>query len=428
VTDQLPPGWENQVPPGPHGQPAYPPSGRQPPAAHPSPGQPPQAGGYPIYGQGGQPPPYQQYWYGPGYGQPGPASWSDQPGPAGWSTAPEPGGVPLRPLALGDILNGSVTLARRSPAATFGLAAIVATIFGVGTTVVQDIYDRRIATDEALLRNGQSLPQQQVTHLVGSFYLTLLPTLLLLVVLAVVAHAVLTGMLSGPFGKGVFGRTTSLAAAWQAGRFSVVVAATLLLLVIGIGVLLPLAVAVVVLALAHLAPVAILLGILGGIGTAVVEVLLWVRLSLTMPAVVLERISPVGAIKRSWRLTRGSFWRLFGILLLTLLIVIVAGYVLALPFAIIGSIVGGGSLNIFAAPVTTPLTTLIIGAVGSIVAATVTRPIGAGVNVLLYVDLRMRREGLDLALRDTVQNQALTGDEFALLPALAPGQGTPGAW
>ncbi|HSR82946.1 MAG TPA: glycerophosphoryl diester phosphodiesterase membrane domain-containing protein [Streptosporangiaceae bacterium] len=419
MTDQLPPGWENQVPPGPHGQPAYPPSGQQPPPGHPSPGQPPQAGGYPRYGQAGQPPPYPQYWYGPGYGQPGPASWS---------TAPEPGGVPLRPLALGDILNGSVILARRSPAATFGLAAIVATVFGVGTTVVRDIYDRRIATDEALLRNGQSLPQQQLSHLVGSFYLTLLPTLLLLVVLAAVGHAVLTGMLSGPIGKGVFGRTTSLAAAWQAGRVSVVLAATLLLLVIGIGVLLPLVVAIVVLALAHLAPLAILLGILGGIGTAVVEVLLWVRLSLTMPAVVLERISPVGAVKRSWRLTRGSFWRLFGILLLTLLIVIVAGYVLALPFAFIGSIVGGGSLNIFAAPVSTPLTTLIIGAVGSIVAATVTRPIGAGVNVLLYVDLRMRREGLDLAVRDTVQNQALTGDEFAVLPALAPGQGAPGAW
>ena len=28
MTDQMPPGWENQVPPGPYGQPGYPPFGQ----------------------------------------------------------------------------------------------------------------------------------------------------------------------------------------------------------------------------------------------------------------------------------------------------------------------------------------------------------------------------------------------------------------
>ena len=37
--------------------------------------------------------------------------------------------------------------------------------------------------------------------------------------------------------------------------------------------------------------------------------------------------------------------------------------------------------------------------IGTIAAGTVTRPITAGVTVLLYVDMRMRKEGLDLALR-----------------------------
>ena len=41
---------------------------------------------------------------------------------------------------------------------------------------------------------------------------------------------------------------------------------------------------------------------------------------------------------------------------------------------------------------------VVIGAVGSIVAATCTRPISAGVTVLLYTDMRIRKEGLDLAL------------------------------
>ena len=66
--------------------------------------------------------------------------------------------------------------------------------------------------------------------------------------------------------------------------------------------------------------------------------------------------------------------------------------------------------------------------IGAIAAGTVTRPITAGVTVLLYVDMRMRKEGLDLVLRDAAQNQQMTGEEFAgLWRARAPGQGTPTA-
>jgi hypothetical protein len=53
-----------------------------------------------------------------------------------------------------------------------------------------------------------------------------------------------------------------------------------------------------------------------------------------------------------------------------------------------------------------------ISAIGSIVAATCTRPISAGVTVLLYTDMRIRREGLDIALNQAAQAQGLTGDEF----------------
>jgi hypothetical protein len=56
----------------------------------------------------------------------------------------------------------------------------------------------------------------------------------------------------------------------------------------------------------------------------------------------------------------------------------------------------------------------------------VARPISAGVAVLLYVDLRMRREGLDLVLQTAAGSGAApTGDEFASLwrPGAQPGQG-----
>ena len=203
----------------------------------------------------------------------------------------------------------------------------------------------------------------------------------------------------------------------------------MLLFLLGIAVVVPVALAVVVLALLHLTPVAVLLGVLGGIGCVVLEILLVVRLSLTLPAVVLERISPVAAIKRSWHLTDRSFWRLFGILLLTAVIVGIAGDVLAIPFSLVAAAIGHGSAGVFTVATTTSAAALIVGAIGSILAATVTRPISAGVSVLLYVDLRMRREGLDLTLRSVAQDQPLTGDEFASVwQPPAAGQGGTSAW
>ncbi len=405
MTEQMPPGWENQVPPGPYGQPGYQPFGQPAPPG---------------------PPPYPQ----PGYGQSGHGQGGyGPPGQGGWNAAPSPGGVPLRPLGLGDILNGAVTLARRNPAATFGLAAIVMTAYGVISTAVAGIYRTRLATDETALRSGQSLTSQQAAHLFGSFFAALVPIVGVTVVLSLVLNAALTGMLSAVIGRGVLGRTTGLRQAWEAGRVGAVLGATLLLFLLGVAVIVPLAAAVVVLALLHLTPVAVLIGVLGGIGAVVFEILLVIRLSLTLPAVVLERISPVAAIRRSWQLSHGSFWRLFGILVLTGIIVAVAADVLAIPFTILGAVIGGGSAGLLGAATTTSAAALIIGAIGSILAATVTRPISAGVTVLLYVDLRMRREGLDLTLRDAAQNQTLTGEEFgAIWRPPAASQGTPSAW
>jgi Membrane domain of glycerophosphoryl diester phosphodiesterase len=431
VTDEMPPGWQNQAPPGQYGQPGFPPFGQ--------PGQPGgQAGRYGQprrYGQA-SPPGYPQPGYGqpggsgqpgsgqPGYGQPG----YGQRGPGGWNVAPAPGGVPLRPLALGDILNGAVTLARRNPAATFGLAAIVMAIYGVISAVAEQLYRSRLASTEDTLRNSQSLTPQQLSHLFGSFLTVLLPVVLVTVVLALVFDATLTGMLSAVIGRGVLGGKIGLAEAWRAGRVGPVIGTAVLLLLLGICVPLPVVAAVAALVLLHLTPVAVTLGILGGIACIVFETLLVIRLSLTLPAVVLERISPVSAIKRSWQLSQGSFWRLFGILLLTGVIVTIAADVISIPFTVIEVLMGrsGGLVGL---ATNMSVARLIVGAIGAILAATVTRPVMAGVNVLLYLDLRMRREGLDLAMWEAAQHEAVAGDEFAAVWRLpASGQGNPGAW
>jgi hypothetical protein len=49
----------------------------------------------------------------------------------------------------------------------------------------------------------------------------------------------------------------------------------------------------------------------------------WVRLMLLTPAAASEAIGPIALIQRSWRLTRGHFWRLLGFVLLMAIVSLV---------------------------------------------------------------------------------------------------------
>jgi hypothetical protein len=200
-------------------------------------------------------------------------------------------------------------------------------------------------------------------------------------------------------------------------RLAAVLGVTVLIWLIFVALWIPYVLILVLLILTHITALAVTWGILGILALIAAEVTAWIRFSLAAPAVVLERLGPTNALRRSWRLVTGSFWRLLGIFLLTVLIVLVAGLVLQIPFDIGRAVLGSASAA-----------GIILAGIGGIIVGAITRPVLAGVTVLLYLDMRMRKEGLDLALRDAAQNQAMTGDEFAALwRAPAPGQQAPAA-
>ena len=113
-------------------------------------------------------------------------------------------------------------------------------------------------------------------------------------------------------------------------------------------------------------------------------VFFFVRLFLAPIAVMLEDIGPMQAIKRSWHLTRGNWWRSFGMLLLTTLM----GYIAT---AILGVIVL--LLSQFAGPVG-----WVVRGLGGAVTLIILTPFTTIVYTLLYFDLRIRNEGFDLAV------------------------------
>ncbi|GAA3830373.1 hypothetical protein GCM10022226_59030 [Sphaerisporangium flaviroseum] len=419
-----PPRWaENQPPPyagqgqtpwtapGDSGPPAdAPPSGQVPagqaaqgqvvPGQAPPYGQPPQ--GPPSYAphDGRAQPPYGQAPYGP-YGQ--------APGygrPSGYHPPPQalrPGIIPLRPLALGDILDGTIKLIRSNPKATLGLSAIAAAIGTLPLAIGQAVYYRSMGdllANPSALESGSEVPVGGLVAQLGGALLSLIIQFFLV--------TVLTGILTRVLGRSVFGGRITVGEAWRLTR-SRLPALFGLALLTGLIALAPLAVAValVVGLYAAGAGVGALVGVSLLLALAYLAYALFIstHLALAAPAVVLERRGVIDSMRRSWSLVRGSFWRVLGILLLTQIMVGFLGGILSVPINIVSVVVifaGQGSLA--ATVITTILFTL-----GGILSSMITYPIQAGVNGLLYTDRRMRAEAFDLVLQTAAIEQQRQG-------------------
>ena len=138
---------------------------------------------------------------------------------------------------------------------------------------------------------------------------------------------------------------------------------------------------------------------------AIVGSYLYIKFSVAPPAMVLENLGVFAAIGRSWSLTRGNFWRLFGINILTAIITsMVAGIFVGIADALgaIFIVVGSSSPEDVIASLNT---TYILIMVMSTIAQLLILPFTSSVNALLYIDLRMRKEGLDVELRNAVAEQ-----------------------
>jgi hypothetical protein len=125
-----------------------------------------------------------------------------------------------------------------------------------------------------------------------------------------------------------------------------------------------------------------------------VSIWLYISLALAPAAVVLERQTVRGALRRSRALVRASWWRVFGILLLAAILASVVGGIISLPFGL----AGGGLTNLGDNNSELTLGQLVLSGLGGLLSGTIVRPFSAGVAALLYIDRRMRAEALDLAL------------------------------
>jgi hypothetical protein len=221
---------------------------------------------------------------------------------------------------------------------------------------------------------------------------------------------ILTGFVAYVVGQGVLGRRVKAGETWDGtkGRLLSVIGASLLtgfveLAVVGAIMAIPIVLLVTAANGNGSMGGPILLLVLGVVVAIAASLFLWTRFAFPTAAIVLERVGVIAGISRSWRLTSGGqYWRVLGMRFLTAILVSIAGQILAFPISLVAfaGAIGtdnAGHLFVFSA-IIAGLTGLITGAI--------TTPFTAGVDAVLYVDQRIRREGLDVHLIAAAQSGA----------------------
>lgn len=381
-TPQVPQTPQAQQPWGAPEQPAHPQQAQQPWGAPEQPAQPQQPWGAPEQ-------PQQQWGAAP---QPD-AAWqgTQTQGGTAWTVA-QPGIIPLRPLTVGELFNGAFQAVRVNPQTMFGFAFAIMAVVGL----VQAFFAS--SSSSSLTRALSSGDTDDLVYSLGSSMGSFVTSGLTLL-----ATAFLSGMLALTVWDAVLGRKSSPADAWHrfSPRFVPVLLATLLIGIIEF-------VAIVVVLLVFLIPFFLVVvntasarsydSASAGIGGAlsiiflmivaliVIACFLTVKFAFTSSAVVLEGLGPVDAMKRSWSLSKGSFWRILGRIWL---IGIVTTLITSVLGAIVGAILGVGAnaaeslglLVAFSAFVSALLSAVVI-------------PVQSSFYTLMYLDERMRKENL----------------------------------
>lgn len=361
----------------------YPPPGAQPPDET-SPGQPaepgPPAAGFP-------PPADPWATYSPQWGA-GPVP---TPGLV-LGAAHRPGAFPLRPLTLGNIYDGAFRLIRFNPKATVGAAVLVTAVAMAIPVVITTVLTFTVGV--AFDASGETDATLTLAEAAG--VLAAFGSLLLSVILAQIGVVFVTGMVAHVARAAAVGRRMGLGEAWAAthgkrwrllGLTALINLAYLVVLVL-YGALW----VVVVVASTSWVPIA-LWGVITVPAVICLLAWLWTRLYyLPVPPLMLEDVGVLGALRRSWSLTSGQFWRTFGIALLTVIIGSVAGSMLSSPASF------AGQLAALALPEYAALLLVVTQAVALIVQNAFYAPFLAAVTSVQYVDLRMRKEAFDVEL------------------------------
>jgi membrane-anchored glycerophosphoryl diester phosphodiesterase (GDPDase) len=297
-------------------------------------------------------------------------------------------------------MGASFQVLRRNPRPTFGAALLLNALVvflstGISTVILFSGIDR---ASRANLADADTI-------VAGTFALVLVATLFA-VGISVVAQALLQGIISVEVSRATLGEKLTLRQLIQVGRgrwWALIGWTALVGLAVGVAFAVLIALSLGFFIVGEPAAIAggIVFLLLGGLGFIVLAAWLSTKLAFVPASIIIERLPLAGAVRRSWSLVRGAFWRIFGTLLLITFMVNVAASIVTTPVQFAAT---------FALPLANPAgeveTDFTLFIVLNLVVVAITSVVGAigavlttAATSLLYIDRRMRTEGLDLELQ-----------------------------
>jgi len=256
-------------------------------------------------------------------------------------------------MTASDILDGGFAILKRAPATVIGLTAVfVVPIYALGAWLNRG--SEGLDVDALLEQSDTSFQLADTGGANGGATAVLMagPMLALVFVAAALARLVSAWHVGHDLSLGELLRST-LSRAWPLLASCVLVHVLEVVAVIGVGVL-PLA------------------------------VMTWFLV--TAPVIGAEGLGPIAAMRRSARLVSRRFWPVLGLALLSVLVETLFESAISLVPSLLSLYVG-----------TDGVAWILPGVIG-ILSSLITMPVVAGITVLIYLDLRVRTEGLDLEL------------------------------
>jgi MFS family permease len=283
----------------------------------------------------------------------------------------------LRPLSVGDIIDRTVRLIRANVVLFIGIAVIpylivdiVQRASGLSQTLDPSDFSRLLDPTNPAFPTRQLQPTNG-----GALFAAGIVTL--------VVSIILYGAVTAAVGERYLGRAITIRQAFERG-LRAAVPLFLSLVVIGALVIVVFVILAAVLAIFNssaLVAVAVIIGFV-----ALCFVLPWALLSVAVlgSVIVLEGKGPIAAIRRSFHLMDKARLRTLGLYILVVIIASILGLIFSLLFLV--------------SFVTDATVRAVLQTIASVASSTISAPLVYGAAVILYYDLRVRKEAFDLQL------------------------------
>jgi hypothetical protein len=299
-----------------------------------------------------------------------------QPAPATPS-----GGATLRPLGIGDVLDRVFAIYRARAIGLFVLGLILFVAIVIAWIVLGIVF--ALVGQSTFQRLSQQQTNDPAALLTNPAFLDLMGGILVYVLigwlLTLLVGAVFTGAVIDAAAAAHLGQERSLSQSFVVGFQSslrIFFAGVLVTIVVGL-----------IGALFNVVSLNVNNGlVLFLIFCVYLFVQVYVQASFFVAPVVatIERHGPVSSLRRSWQLSTGFRWRIVG---LVLLLFVLAAVLFVLVIFLVGLAVAAnrtlGAIGVF---------------IATFAAVPIWMPLFFGTMTVLYYDLRVRKEGLDLQL------------------------------